>query len=261
MLAAVMLSFVTRHPDGWPDRPQGLVEGWLRAAIDETLGGVSTAIHDDHRPGPFTTAAWPGAVRGSLEVRVTSLDGLLARPVFGLFEAAAESGSPVRLGNAEGCIAEVTCDPARHALAGISGYDQLLAARPGGPWQLRFHSPTTFKTGDVEQPLPVPASLWGSWLRRWNDFAPGDLTFDGGWLRELDRYAWLSQLRIETTATWHRSGTRTGFVGDVTIAPTRRLPDDVRREMSVLARYAFYAGTGRDTVRGLGVTQWLNAPL
>jgi len=67
---------------------------------------------------------------------------------------------------------------------GSSSWKELLDAEPHKEVELFFATPTAFKAGDLDLPLPVPRLVFGGLLRKWNAFSPYPL---GVSAQELER--------------------------------------------------------------------------
>ncbi len=151
--------------------------------------------------------------------------------------------------------------------SGWTSYARLLEASQARPAKrlerltLEFDSPTAF--GGVDRPwgrettlLPEPLRVFGGLARRWQRFAPSDLAEAIepealiGYLEERVR---VEEYALHTQRLHLRQALLLGFVGRCTyLLP----PDDgenrLRRQVHLLADYAFYAGVGHKTAQGLG---------
>lgn len=241
-------------PTWWGRAAHALLLRVLREA-DENL---SSALHDDEGPRPFTVSSLLGPMPDhSYMLRLTAL----RREVAEILLQAVEGGTL-----APGCEVELDYQPFRvtaatwqdgaHPWAGVSTYADLAAARlvsgHAAPRQivLQFTSPTTFKSQARHVPIPLPELVFGSLLERWNAFAP--VAFPP----EVRRYAaeCLAVGRFHLSSRsipLKEGGMRIGGVGRVTYVS---LNYD-RYWMSVmhtLAAYARFAGAGAGTTMGLG---------
>ena len=152
-----------------------------------------------------------------------------------------------------------TCDPADHSWAGSSSYQELaqghmLAARqPGDRLELQFASPTTFHLkGKKHQPFPLPELLLGSWLKKWNAFAP--IAFPLESRPFAAESLAVSRYRLRTIPARYGKATYIGFVGRCTFRILERDPYWLRL-VHTLAHFAFYCGTGHKATQGLGQTR------
>jgi CRISPR-associated endoribonuclease Cas6 len=150
----------------------------------------------------------------------------------------------------------------KHPWAREASYESLAERyfksdlAPSDSLEVQFVSLTTFHTGDVHMPLPVPETVLESWLRRWNKLSTASLPRVVDELKEarlaLNRYALQSQVAQYKNATW------IGFTGDCRF---RILAKDEfwLRLCNLLADFSFYCGTGAKTAFGLGQTRRVNA--
>jgi CRISPR-associated endoribonuclease Cas6 len=125
---------------------------------------------------------------------------------------------------------------------------------------LRFSSPTLFRSGGRDLPLPLPSLVFDGYLRKWNGFSPLALP------EEAKRYAEecvaLGRFKLRSHLVSFElggKGAHVGFTGEVRF---RFLVGDAywTRVMTLLAGYAFWAGTGYRTTVGLGQTQSVGGP-
>lgn len=229
---------------------------------------LAAALHDSDAVKPFTSsnliglrvpeggqraAVEPGA---RLRWRVTAFEATLAQ----LWLERVLPGLPETLtvGDLPFAVAGWTADAAQDGWAGISSYAELarrytLTERPPGPWiNLRFASPTTFRSGGVHVPLPIPALMLGHWLDKWNAFSPLALHPDvRGFAEEqvaVNRYD------LHTEPVTFGPATVIGFVGQCSLA-VRHDDPYWRRIPHLLAAFSFWCGTGHKTTHGLGQTR------
>lgn len=118
---------------------------------------------------------------------------------------------------------------------------------------LRFLSPTNFRNGDVDLPLPWPRLVFQGYLKRFCEFYPVDFLPDFAELVEcytgIGRLDWI---RTETIKT--KNVVLAGFTGEVYFHIDPKAPPDLVWQMNLLADFAFFCGTGRKTTIGLGQT-------
>lgn len=116
--------------------------------------------------------------------------------------------------------------------------------------ELRFFSPTLFKSDGRTQPLPLPALVFRSLLERWNAFAP--LVFPADALSYAEECLAVSGFTIRSfPAELGDNALRIGTVGKVRY---RALNPD-RYWISILhalSRFTRFSGVGAGTAYGLG---------
>jgi CRISPR-associated endoribonuclease Cas6 len=147
------------------------------------------------------------------------------------------------------------------AWAGATGYRQissaLLLSKEQAPRRitLDFASPTTFKSGGMHLPVPLPGLVFGSLLEKWNAFAP--LAFPVEARRYAEECLALGRYHLRSRAVQMKGrGVRIGGVGRATYVSVNY----DRYWMSVigvLAAFAAYSGVGAGTTMGLGQTRWI----
>ena len=119
-----------------------------------------------------------------------------------------------------------------------------------------FCTPTVLRRRGMPLPLPWPSSVWGSWLRRWNEFSgmPIDPEAFSQW---VEGAIFLLRHRLESCRAGGAKGAAlTGFIGSVEFALTRegRTNEKFLQYCHALAALAPYCGTGQRTNDGLGLT-------
>lgn len=219
----------------------------------------SRSLHDDAPQKPFTVSPLSGPFRREGGELLLTSDTLYPWRITGLTPAVSErllKVSPelggLRFGEVVFAIATIATTPEEHPEAGQERYEALLARWDTGPsagvFTLQFLTPTTFRVGRFEQPFPLPRWVFGSLLRTWNAFAPEPLDVA---LEEIETKVALSNWKGETRRV-ELGGSRTvGFIGTFTYRILDPNPE-LHRVVGLLADFAFYAGVGWQTTRGLG---------
>lgn len=210
-------------------------------------------------------------------LRLTLLDGALFGPFAQAALAVAEDEAqhaalpPLELNGIPFDLLEMVVDDrsgaSQTSWSGWTSYAELLEQSQQRPARqldrlpLEFDSPTAF-TGE-HQPWgretivwPEPLRVFGGLARRWQCFAPEGLagTVES---EELARYL-IERVRVEEytlqTQRLHlRQALLLGFVGHCTfLLPPDDAGNHLRRQVHLLADYAFYAGVGHKTAQGLG---------
>ena len=236
---------------------------WL-AAADPALG---EALHRTDGPKGFTVsdllggerrAGGPAPAGQEAALRITSYDPRLSAVLQErVWPALAETPTLV-LGGHTFTVEGVATDPADHPLAGSADPAALAAAHlfdgptPPPRIELRFLSPTTFRSGGRTVPLPLPGLVFGSYLDRWNALLPTQFSPDGR--RFAEECVAVSRYRLETVHVPVEPGAgQVGFVGACTFTVLRH-DNYWLRLLHLLADFAFWCGTGYKTTMGLGQT-------
>lgn len=229
---------------------------------------TAAALHDSDRLKPFTSSnliglrlaeggrrasVGPGA---TLRWRVTTFAADLT--ALWLLRVLPNLPESVTVGDVPFAVRGCVTDGAEDGWAGTGSFAELaqrhtLNARPPGPWiNLRFASPTTFRSNDVHVPLPIPGMMLGHWLEKWNAFAPLSLHPDVR--RFAEQEVTLNRYDLRTEPVQFGGATVIGFVGQCSL--TVRNEDAYwRRIPHLLAAFSFWCGTGHKTPYGLGQTR------
>lgn len=146
---------------------------------------------------------------------------------------------------------------AQHEWAGRTDYAALAERHlynlnPPSRWRIEFATPTTFKSSDTYNPLPVPEKIVRSWLERWQAFAPLALPEDLP--ARVRGAAMIAGYNLRTRGMKEETRVLPGFEGDLRL-DIPRLPPSERAAFDLLAAYAFFCGTGHKTTQGLGTTR------
>ena len=243
----------------------------LMTEVDPTVGG---RLHADSRYRPYTLSPLGIGERGKTfrgfqlprekllpagtpcYFRVTFLDDLLL-PIFARYFLSRQEPT-FRLGEIEFTVTQIIANPeSGNVWSQASSYNELIAraqqANPQRQLSLRFLTPTSFRKGDVDLPLPLPRLVFQSYWKRFQEFQAFDFLPD---LVELvDRHTGIAQinhLRTDTIKT--KNVTLTGFTGEVRFELSKHAPPELVWQMNLLADFAFFCGTGKKTTVGMGQT-------
>ncbi len=269
MLIAAVVTLKPTEPTSVPSALGRAAHAWLLDRIQRDDAALARELHEGDGPRPFTVSNLWGAKRArggkvaldperACWLRFTGL----TQPVSVAIERALpQVGECLTLTGASLRVAEVAAETEQHPWAGRAAYGDLVqqyTLAPGRPARgvvLRFVSPTLFRSSGRDVPLPLPPSVFGSYLRKWNAFSPLSLP------QESRRYAEervaLGRFKLRSHLVSFEQGGKgahVGFTGEVRF---RFLTGDAywTRVMTLLAGYAFWAGTGYRTTAGLGQTQ------
>ena len=132
----------------------------------------------------------------------------------------------------------------------------LMNSVPPREWRVEFVTPTTFHGSNGHLPFPLPDSLVGSWMRRWNAFAPIALPKDEllEWTRAK---VVVSSYSLRTLPAREGERLRVGCVGRMGLRALE-MPPYLRASIDLLARYAYFCGSGSHTAQGLGQTRFIS---
>ncbi len=118
---------------------------------------------------------------------------------------------------------------------------------------LQFLTPTSFRRGNVDFPMPDPRLVFRSFRKRFEDFFQVDFLPDFD--EQVEFYTGIADLyRLQTARIKTKKVPLIGFTGKVSYYIDRKAPPDLIFQMNLLADYAFFCGTGRKTTVGMGQT-------
>ena len=144
----------------------GLVASWLEG--DAPLSAHKAPV----KPFAVSPLREVGPDRWAIEV------GLLADELDQPLLAGALRGCrrSVRLGAQRATVVRSADGGPLRPVAGTGrGSSWCCCAEPRGQFPLRFHTPTTFRSGRRSNPLPLAGSVFGHYRRQWQAFAPAEL--------------------------------------------------------------------------------------
>jgi CRISPR-associated endoribonuclease Cas6 len=263
---------------------------FLEELIQKQDAAVAARLHAPRNAKPFTTAILTQPSRigyrqppatsdrapqnpnesSEVKVRITLLDDTLYALVSQFFLQHL-SGMPVlRLGQSDLIVSRVLATPeSGEPWAGFARFEDILTASSPSEfsWSIHFATPTSFKVRDAVLPLPIPRLCFQSWLNSWDEHAPVAFFQDKAERRDFlstvvedNVSVTYSEVRL-VKRTLFFGGVRTreqGFIGTCRFAvrPARVVPEH-RKILDVLTRYSYFAGTGRKTTMGMGMTRRL----
>jgi CRISPR-associated endoribonuclease Cas6 len=267
---------------------------FLQELIQKQEPALAAILHAPKNSKPFTTAilrtlATDGFGRpegkrlayrsqashghyGEMKMRLTLLDDALY-PLVSQFFLQHIGGIPtLHLGRSALVISKASVTfKSGEPWAGSASFEAMVAegSETETSWRLCFATPTAFKSDDADLPLPIPRLCFQSWLNSWHEHAPCRFFSDRAERRRfLDDVVEgqvsvdFSQLRSAQRGFYfdgHRTRER-GFTGicRFTVKPAKTTPQH-RHILGTLVRYSFYAGTGRKTTMGMGVTRFMGS--
>lgn len=143
-------------------------------------------------------------------------------------------------------------------------YSQLFQTKKDKKLTLSFVTPTSFRRKGHHFPLPLPANVFHSYLRRWNDFSgmPFD---DEAFLAWVDEFVVINRHQLESIkVAAGKKGLVTSFLGAIeySLINTTQKQQQVEQIFTTLGQFAPYCGTGHKTTFGLGQTRlgWSVSP-
>jgi len=110
-----------------------------------------------------------------MQIRITLLDDGLYPHVSQFFLQHLSEVPLLRLGRSALAVSRVLTTPeSGEPWAGFARFEALLAraSEDETAWSIQFVTPTVFKTGDADMPVPVPRLCFQSWLNSWDEHSP-----------------------------------------------------------------------------------------
>lgn len=196
---------------------------------------------------PFTLAPLGNPATGRLGVRLAVLDPEVFSRFWDRWNH--RGGLPLTFGRRR-WVPEAVEDEG--PWAGREDWGQLLAGEEMRSARLVWCTPTAFRQGDVDLPLPLPRLVFGGLLEKWNRFSPRPLVWE---VLALERQLVVSGHRLATRAFFDGRAEIPGFVGWTEFRLLRGAEEGQRRAFSALVRFAPYAGVGRKTTHGMGLVR------
>ncbi|MFN8525427.1 MAG: CRISPR system precrRNA processing endoribonuclease RAMP protein Cas6 [Chloroflexota bacterium] len=243
-------------------------------AIQQDDPAASRWLHDSDGAAASTERPWTvspiaGATRQHghtlLEpdadhwARITALDENTVALIYRVL-------APLRCWDAAERSQAITLDGVEIALSAAPSGSPALPVRetsytelwhstaPASVISVHWLTTTLFRQRRELTAAPGPVLVLGSWLRRWNAFAPRTLRMDSYALTEfVSRHVVVRDESLRFRREQLGRFEVRGFTG-VQSWELRSGAEDLARQVAVLARYALYCGTGAKTALGLGQT-------
>ena|GEM_PF-814988 len=255
LFQAAFLDLVHRaHPELAADLHKG-----------DTLRGYSVGV------------VWPrlyeerGKAVRELKLRAACLDDRIYPAIVQWAMTATHNDGRLRLGRAEFEIVRVLVTPeSGEPWAGYASAEELIARASDQETSIRmeFASPTSFRQGKRDEPLPLPRHVFGSLARRWNQAfgdrmklpIEADARSSEEFLNYIEDHLVLEHPFEFRSARVKREGDfyLTGFVGCVNYRIISRPGAAFVHDINLLADLAFFSGLGAKTSRGCGMARRLN---
>lgn len=220
-----------------------------------------------HAPGeikPFTVSSLQGSFesRGG-KVRLSEkseywfrITGLEAELSHVLLDLTKMLPATVSLFGSEFDLIGAAVEDREHSWSGRSSCERIYAEsmeRAGGSERkirLKFFSPTTFRSGEVNIPFPLPSLIFESVAAKWNRFAPPSLRAVIG--PEINQILLLSGYELATRMMDFGRYRQAGFIGNSDFLIRDGVDDSIRRTIRAMVDFLFYSGVGYKTTMGMG---------
>jgi CRISPR-associated endoribonuclease Cas6 len=140
-----------------------------------------------------------------------------------------------------------------HPWASACNYTELyaLSSDRDRDLTLEFATPTTFRQGKYDTALPTPESVFKGVLKKWNHYSQIEIS--------SDIFEVISPQKFELKTRLIPVGYSKilGAIGQITYRILGEVEPIIIRQLNALANYVLYAGVGRKTTMGLGMTRRL----
>jgi CRISPR-associated endoribonuclease Cas6 len=114
---------------------------------------------------------------------------------------------------------------------------------------LLFATPTNFRQGTVDTPLPDRDRVFNSLLRKWNQYS--GMEFSDGLIQQI----FPTYFDIKSAIAPDSRSQFVGCVGEMSFKLFGDAEPDVIKQFNALSDFALYAGIGRKTPMGMGMVR------
>jgi CRISPR/Cas system endoribonuclease Cas6 (RAMP superfamily) len=210
------------------------LRGWWLGWVRTVSGEWAHRLHDSGGRKPYTLRVLTPEF-----IRVTTLSRELT--VWGVAELKMPPPLRTRKGDYELTLADQNT---------ILPESLLRKAEESAPTVLHFQTPTLFRQGGYDLPLPIPGLILHSLVEAWDQWGGVRLPLQ---VRTIPLR--LTRHRIRTIVIPSaKKGVRVGFVGEVGIG-LPSLPEEARILTQTLLWHAEYSGIGVGSTAGMGGVQ------
>ncbi|WP_373526704.1 CRISPR-associated endoribonuclease Cas6 [Nostoc sp.] len=209
--------------------------------------GGSKLQYSHQQPIPAGTPCW---------WRISLLDDTLFSKLTQLW-LNLNPNRPWHLGPADLYITSIQGTPQSiQPWANASTYAQLYqeAGDRNSSINLNFSTPTAFRQGQYDTTLPTRESVFNSLLSRWNKYS--GIEFNQIAIESI----FPSFVNIHTEILADSRSKFIGILGEVTYKILGAVEPIQIKQINALADFALYAGIGRKTTMGMGMTRRLYSP-
>lgn len=243
----------TFHPHGSRLEGRHITAQGLNGLFFNVLEQANPAggkwLHEHASPKPYSVISFYTEQGELAGLRYAAVSENAAALIAQSWQKVYQTGEILKLGRCQQFIVtDVTVEPG-------PGFMTLAESRPQRELRLRFLSPTSFKQGPGDLPLPLPGNVFRTPLVVWNSFAPAPLHIPDEWLTWCGRDLFVTAHQIQTaTIALNRQDSFTGFVGEVTFRAYQG-DDHNLCIWHALAQLAAFSGVGRKTTMGMGAVE------
>lgn len=159
---------------------------------------------------------------------------------------------PWHLGSADLFITSILGTPQSiQPWANACSYEQLYQRASESDRIINFHfaTPVSFRQGGYDNSLPTKECVFNSLLSRWNKYSGIELT------NIPIESVQPSFFKIETSLVRNYDSKFIGCIGEISYRIFGDMEPTAIKQINALADFALYAGVGRKTTMGMGMTR------
>jgi len=271
MLLSLVLELKPLNENSLPLTIGNAVHGLFMNLVAEKKPELAEELHSNNKEKPFTTSPVFGNFsyagrRAFLKkdeiywIRFTSLNRGLTEF---LFESSPSFiGKEITVLDQRFEVIRVCSKPNEHEWAAQSSYEEIynrwVPVTEPVPRKvaMAFMTPTTFRRGIKNTPLPVPRLFFSHLAAKWNQFSSIHL---GSTIADvIDERVSVSGLNLKTKMLQLGAHREIGFIGHCEFIIPVVTGDVWDRIFHALCDFAFYSGVGAKTTMGMGQVTKLN---
>jgi len=216
----------------------GLLYNLLSSEEDE----IADKIHDKYEIKPVTTSI----IKSVPCLRFT----FLQKEIADVFLRACLNGQnfPLKLGKQK-IHPDKIITSGNNKMSGHCKYKDMLG-NYAKSFRMKFITPTTFRKGKLNHPLPDLKSMFKGLTRKWNLFSGWKYNQDKI-LNYVDKVIAVKRHDIQSDVVKYQDHMQVGFMGNLEV---EIFDDDkeMREKIQSLVEFSFYAGVGYKTTMGMG---------
>ena len=184
--------------------------------------------------------------------RITLLDEVLFNKLTGLW-LNLNPDRAFHLGSADLYITSILGTPQpRQPWSNFATYQQIYDRASETEKTITFHlaTPTAFRQGKYDSPLPTRDNVFRSLCDRWNTYSEIQIN------PEIIEYIFPSRFDIRTeTVKNYDTHTFIGCIGEIGYRILGDASPEIIKQINALADFALYSGIGRKTTMGMGIAR------
>lgn len=218
------------------------VHGLLYNLLSSEEHKIADKIHDKYEIKPITASI----IKSVPCLRFTFLQKEIA-DVF-LRACLKAKNFPLKLGKQE-INSDKVITTGNNKLSDHCKYKDMLGNDKKN-FEMKFITPTTFRKGKLNHPLPDLEAMFKSLIRKWNLFSGFEYNQEEI-LNYVDKYMAIKRHDIHSDIVKYKDHMQIGFVGSLEIM----IFDDnieMRKKIQSLVEFSYYAGVGYKTTMGMG---------